>query len=140
MMGSTLSYEDAAGRRTEIWGENFSANYRRLVTNSTLLRWNGRPAECSVIENVYVSKVVRFPKHRLWGRLLGYLRDHPEFGDRDRTLLYGYDWRQSLPEPAERLGERLREHAEVVDPTGEGLATCSSPTAWEASWSASRSL
>ena len=121
MMGSTLYYEDAAGRRTEIWGENFLVNYGRLVRNSTLLRWNGRPAESSVLENVYVGKVVPFPKHRLWGRLLRYLRDHPEFGDRDRTLLYGYDWRQSLPKTAERLGERLREHAEVVDPPGEGL-------------------
>lgn len=41
IMGSSLFYEEGSGRRTEIWGENFMSNYGRLLSNPTLLRWNG---------------------------------------------------------------------------------------------------
>lgn len=121
IMGSTLSYERNPNRQEEIWGENFPMNYRRLLSNPTLLRWNGTPAESSLLENVYISKTVRWRKYRLWEELLRYLRDHPEFGDQDRCLLFGYDWRQSLLKTAERLGERLSEHAEGIESPGEEL-------------------
>ena len=121
IMGSTLFYGEDPDRREEIWGENFPTNYRLLLSNPTLLRWNGRPAESSLLENVYISKTMRWRKHRLWDGLLRYLRDHPEFGAHNRILLYGYDWRQSLLETAKRLSERLGEHAERMGPSGEGL-------------------
>ena len=105
IMGSTLFYGEDPERREEIWGENFRTNYRRLLSNPTLLRWNGRPAESSLLENVYISNVVRFPKYRLWRGLLQYLYGHPEFGPHDRTLIYSYDWRQSLLETARYLGK-----------------------------------
>lgn len=114
IMGSTLFYEDGPGRADEIWGENFRTNYGRLLDNPTLLRWNGRPAGSSLLENVYPTKVMPFAKYRLWGGLLDYLRGHPEFGGDHSTLLYGYDWRQSLMESAERLGERLDAHSEYL--------------------------
>jgi hypothetical protein len=31
IMGSTLRYEDGAGGRTELWGQNFWDNYRRVL-------------------------------------------------------------------------------------------------------------
>ena len=114
-MGSTLSYDG-----DEIWGENFFSNYKRLLTNPTLLRWhkNKTPAEPSLLRTAYLSRAVPLAKIPLWGRLLERLDRHPEFGAAGRTLLCAYDWRRSLMETAEHLGERLDAHAARLGSSG----------------------
>lgn len=122
IMGSALFYEEGPDQRDEIWGENFFTNYKRLLDNSTMLRWNGTPAESSLLQNIYFSRTIPLlPKYRLWDGVLQHLYRHPEFGKGDNTLLYSYDWRQSLLKTAEHLGKRLDEHAQNLDSSDEEL-------------------
>jgi hypothetical protein len=111
IMGSVLYYANASGQRHEIWSENFLQNYDRLLSNPAVLRWNGRPAESSLLENIYVSHFLPFPKVRIWKKLLQHLEGHGEFRNDDQMLKYSYDWRQSLLETAQHLGQRLDQHA-----------------------------
>ena len=71
IMGSCLAYRDASGKLSEIWGEDFYGNYKRLLSNPTLLRWNNIPAEATLLENVYVSTFLPWPKFRLCRRWAG---------------------------------------------------------------------
>ena len=114
-MGSTLSYDG-----DEIWGENFFSNYRRLLFNPALLRWdkNETPAKPSLLRTAYLSTVVPRPKIPLWGRLLERLDRHPEFGAAGRTLPYAYDWRRCLTQTAAHLGESLDAHAARLGSSG----------------------
>jgi hypothetical protein len=112
IMGSSLYYSQGRGQRYEIWGEDFYENYKRLLSNSTLLRWDGTPAESSLLESVYPSTRIRLKKIPLWEALLGFLNKHPEFGNNGQTLKHSYDWRQSLLETARHLGERIDRHTE----------------------------
>lgn len=119
IMGSVLFFRGGSEQRDEIWSENFLTNYRRLLSNPTLIRWNEIPAESLLLENVYASKVLRkWPKYRLWDKLLQHLNCHPEFGNEGQTLKYSYDWRQSLLESARHLGAQLDEHAGDLEDRG----------------------
>jgi hypothetical protein len=110
-MGSVLYYERAPDRRQEIWGANFRENYVRLLSNPTLLNWSGNVAQASLLENIHGSNVVPWPKVRLWQRLLDFLGEHPEFGQPERLVKIGYDWRRSLPESATDFAATLRTRA-----------------------------
>lgn len=120
IMGSSLVYRDAAGNPEEIWGENFYQNYRRLLSNPTMLRWNDIPAEATLLENVYVSNISPWPKYKFWQKLLEYLYNHAEFQKNKRMLKFAYDWRQSLLETAEELGSFLQTHIQDLQNT-EGV-------------------
>ncbi len=53
IMGSVL-YTTRSGTRDEIWSGDFLKNYNLLVRRDpTLLRWNGTPAQASLLENIY---------------------------------------------------------------------------------------
>jgi hypothetical protein len=124
MMGSILYYPDEAGTRNEIWSENFLVNYKRLLSNPTILRWNGEPAQAELLKSVYTTSLFGWDlaKMHLWKRLLLFLEHHPEFGSDGRTLRVGYDWRQSLLESAHSLGLMVKEHTTRLSQlTGVGV-------------------
>src|SRR5207245_1298552 len=89
IMGSALYYPASGDRRTYIWSEDFRDNYRRLVSNATVLNWSGNVAAAELLENVYVTPIVHLPKRRLWRRVVKFVEDHPEFGQTDRVLKAG---------------------------------------------------
>src|SRR5438874_1285318 len=92
IMGSTLRYEDATGRSTELWGEDFWANYRRIIDHPDVLALNNTVANASVLENV---DILGFTQIHLWKRMLDWLLHHPDFSP-ETILKLGYDWRRSL--------------------------------------------
>jgi hypothetical protein len=116
IMGSRLFYGSGANSQ-EIWGENFAANYRRIINQPTSLQWNGIPADSEPLRYVYASEragLRRFPKFRLWERLLKFLEGHEEFGNPRQVWEYSYDWRQSLLVTAQTLGRDLDEYTEAL--------------------------
>lgn len=122
IMGSSLAYTDAGKVSSEIWGENFYDNYKRLLSNPTLLRWNDIKAEASFLENIYLL-IPRLPKHRLWKKLFEYLSNHGEFQKKGRTLKFAYDWRESLLSTAEVLGSFLEEYVQQLAKSENGNLT-----------------
>ena len=111
IMGSTLFTENGSDERREIWSEHFAQNHRLLCYEPSLLRWSGQPAKSSLLENVYGPFPLPFVKIRLWRGLLRFLEEHQQFGTEGHTLKYSYDWRQSLLETAQGLGEQLTLHS-----------------------------
>jgi hypothetical protein len=110
IMGSVLYYGRTRNEANEIWSENLLANYRRLLSNPTVLRWNDVPAQAELLEAVYTSRLLKLPKVHLWKNLLRFLANHQEFGSNGHTLKLGYDWRQSLLVSAATIGSRVKEH------------------------------
>jgi hypothetical protein len=112
IMGSALYYPQPSGDRHVIWGENFAGNYKRLLSNPTILAWSGNQASTELLESIYLSRAIPFAKVRLWQRLLEHLRNHAEFGRPERTVKAAYDWRGSLLDSAIGLVERIDAHIE----------------------------
>jgi pimeloyl-ACP methyl ester carboxylesterase len=106
IMGSTLHYDDA-GVVTEIWGENFRRNYSRILDQPALLSWTGKVAKASVLETIYVSDRIHFPKVDLWKRLLEWLATSGTFHQPNGVLKIGYDWRRSLVDSSKDFGNEL---------------------------------
>jgi hypothetical protein len=92
IMGSTLHYEDGGGRRTELWGEDFTANYQRIIDHPDVLALSNTVPNAAVLEKV---DILGYTKMHLWKRMLDWLLHHPDFSP-ETILKLGYDWRRSL--------------------------------------------
>ena len=115
IMGSKLFYGTGSNRR-EVWGDNFLKNYREIIKQPAALDWNGTPAAATeLLTYVYTSntsKFLKLPKYRLWDGVIRYLKAHPEFGKDGQIWEYSYDWRDSLINTADTLGQDVDKYTE----------------------------
>ena len=125
IMGSILSYNES-GHITEIWGEDFNQNYRRLLKNPDLLKWTGQVACAKLLETVNVSSLIPFYKLHLWKKSLELISTINDFQPPGGLIKCGYDWRPSLTETAPWLINHLSD--QIGAPLGsvrpQGKPTC----------------
>jgi hypothetical protein len=105
IMGSALEYAGPHGTVDTLWGEDFEANYARLVNQPGTLRWTRNPARARLLRSACSFKVIRV---KLWGGVLDKIRNHPSFTQPD-PIEFGYDWRAPLEDSAAQLSLRLRQ-------------------------------
>jgi hypothetical protein len=122
-MGSVLRYQEG-GSDSEIWGENFSENYRRLVRNPDVLKWTGQTASASLLKAVRLADWLPFFAVELWKNSLEFLAARAEFRSTNHLVEFGYDWRASLIETAKLLAEKL---SRLVNAPLDSLRTSSRP-------------
>jgi hypothetical protein len=115
IMGSTLAYKDAAGAPTEIWGEDFYANYERILKHPERLLLNDKVVNASVLETVDISwRGHRLKKLEIWKLLLDWLATYQACEQPDTILKLGYDWRQSLVKSSVDFADELDDHAAAL--------------------------
>lgn len=105
-LGSALT----APSGVEVWGENLTSNYRRIIDNPAILSWSDLPASAAFLDCMKVKLFhIAIKRVGLWGRTLDCLHSHPHFGPQ-RMFTYPYDWRQSILKSAETLAAATTEY------------------------------
>ncbi len=106
IMGSVLYYQKE-GPQSEIWGENFKDNYRRLIQNPGVLTWTRQTASAKVLKTARLTDWLPFLKVELWKKSLELLSSWSDFRLGTHLVEFGYDWRASLIDTAKLLSEKL---------------------------------
>ena len=119
IMGSVIEYDRAGASVETLWGEDFDANYHRLVTQPGTLNWTGNAGKGRLLKSAksfnvqFCGRSVSLHRVHLWDRVLNELSGHPSIHPCG-PLEFGYDWRAPLEESAVHLRSRLEEAAESV--------------------------
>jgi pimeloyl-ACP methyl ester carboxylesterase len=96
LFGSALT-----DNRGTLWGSDLLGNFRNILFNSQLLRWEGGTgAEADLIETFTVTPVV---KYHIWPSCLRLLEVADDVAPPRRWVKFGYDWRQSVATTATDL-------------------------------------
>lgn len=71
-LGSALT----APSGEEIWGENLTSNYRRIIDNPAILSWTSQPASAEFLDcmKIKLFNTLLMRRVGLWGRTLDRLK------------------------------------------------------------------
>lgn len=119
IMGSVLEYDRARGKVEIVWGEDFGANYRRLVKQPGTLNWTGNEAKGRLLKSaksLHIGVLGGIPlvRLRLWRRVIKELQGHPSL-DSCGPVEVGYDWRAPLKDSAVTLRGKLEQTAKSLN-------------------------
>lgn len=111
IMGSTLAQQSRSGT-VDLWTDSVISNYRTLVKNPNLLRYDGNAAtptgvlECATCFSVPVA--------RYYSGILKTLKANRSYDSASGVCILPYDWRRSilktLPDVRDRLGTQFKIH------------------------------